>query len=100
MRRSLKQVICDYREYRFRKWCLRMYLRARGNHYGAKMPAIYDYVKWGTTRKERRYRKKCIKIAAGIPYGSVMRRDCVSTLMEFVDFIYDYFRLNCDPRDL
>ena len=69
MIKTVKQIINNYRERRFRMWCLRMYLRACGNHYGAKMPVIYQYVKEGKNRRERRYRKKCIEIAAGISYG-------------------------------
>ena len=58
MIKTVKQIINNYRERRFRMWCLRMYLRACGNHYGAKMPVIYQYVKEGKNRRERRYRKK------------------------------------------
>ena len=99
MIKTVKQIVNDYRERKFRMWCLRMYLRACGNHYGAKMPVIYQYVKEGKNRRERRYRKKCIEIAAGITYGPIIFSD-KSTLREYVDFIYDYFRLNCEPRDL
>ena len=49
MIKTVKQIVNDYRERKFRMWCLRMYLRACGNHYGAKMPVIYQYVKEGKT---------------------------------------------------
>lgn len=100
MIKTVKQIISDYRERRFRMWCLRMYLRACGRHHGAKMPLIYQYVKEGKSRKERRYRKKCIEIAAGISYGPMVKSDyCGSTLMEYVDFMHDFFRQHCEPRD-
>ena len=57
MIKTVKQIINNYRERRFRMWCLRMYLRACGNHYGAKMPVIYQYVKEGK-QKGKKIQKK------------------------------------------
>ena len=58
MIKTVKQIVNDYRERRFRMWCLRMYLRACGNHYGAKMPVIYQYVKEGKKQKGKKIQKK------------------------------------------
>ncbi|MFR6381062.1 MAG: hypothetical protein ACLUOS_01720 [Odoribacter splanchnicus] len=50
MIKTVKQIINNYRERRFRMWCLRMYLRACVM--GAKMPVIYQYVKEGKNRRK------------------------------------------------